>query len=156
MRKRSWTVQQLEEAIKNSTSFRQVLTRLGLREAGGNYFQLQKYTKELKLDTSHFKGKGWNKGLHFGFKPKTALKEILVRKSYFQSYKLKNRLINEGLKPVHCEECGWAETSKDGRLPLEIDHINGDVHDNRLKNLRILCPNCHSLKPTHRGRNMNR
>ncbi|MDE1988391.1 MAG: HNH endonuclease, partial [Patescibacteria group bacterium] len=41
-------------------------------------------------------------------------------------------------------------------LPLELDHINGDRHDNRLENLRILCPNCHSLKPTHRGRNMNK
>jgi len=40
----------------------------------------------------------------------------------------------------------------DGYLPLELDHINGDHHDNRLENLRILCPNCHSLKPTHRGR----
>ncbi|HAN04121.1 MAG TPA: hypothetical protein DCW72_10215 [Elusimicrobia bacterium] len=41
----------------------------------------------------------------------------------------------------------------DGRLPLELDHVNGDNRDNRLENLRILCPNCHSLKPTHRGRN---
>jgi len=153
MRKRSWTIEQLKEAINNSTSFRQVLQKLGLREAGGNYFQLQKYTKELKIDTSHFKGRAWNKGLHLGFKPKIPLERIFIQNSNFQSYKLKNRLIREGLKPAYCEECGWAEKSKDGRLPLELDHINGDVHDNRLENLRILCPNCHSLKLTHRGCN---
>ncbi|MGB4076287.1 MAG: HNH endonuclease [Minisyncoccia bacterium] len=38
-------------------------------------------------------------------------------------------------------------------MPVELDHVNGDRHDNRIENLRILCPNCHSLKPTHRGRN---
>ena len=156
MRKRSWTIEQLKEAVQNSTRFRQVLKKLSLREAGGNYFQLQKYIKELGLDTSHFKGPGWSRGLHFGFKPKIPLKEILVQNSYFQSYKLKNRLFRDGFKTPHCVECGWAKRSEDGRMPLEIDHINGDVHDNRLENLRILCPNCHSLKPTHRGRNQKK
>jgi len=152
-KKRTWTIEQLKEAVKNSTSFRQVLRKLGLREAGGNYFQLQKYVKELKLNTIHFKGRGWNKGLHFPFKPKVPLEKILVQNSYFQSYKLKNRLIQAGLKPPYCEKCGWAERAEDGRLPLELDHINGDVHDNRLENLRVLCPNCHSLQSHYRGRN---
>ncbi len=58
------------------------------------------------------------------------------------------------LKKPECEECGWAKRSEDGRIPLELDHINGDSHDNRLENLRILCPNCRSLEPTHRGMNI--
>lgn len=153
MRKRSWTIEQLKKAVKNSTSFRQVLGKLDLKEAGGNYFQLEKYIKEFEINISHFKGRGWNKGLHLDFKPRVSLEKILVQNSYFQSYKLKNRLIKEGFKLACCEECGWAKKSKDGRIPIELDHINGDVNDNRLKNLRILCPNCHSLKNTHRGCN---
>ena len=85
--------------------------------------------------------------------PRTKLEDILVKNSNFQSYKLKKRLFSAKLKKPRCELCGWAKKTADGRLPLELDHISGDSKDNRLENLRILCPNCHSLQPTHRGRN---
>lgn len=156
MRKRSWTIEQLQEAVKTSTSYRQVLRKLRLREAGGNYEQLKKYVKELKLNIKHFTGIGWSKGLTGIGKIRIATKDILVKESYFQSYKLKKRLFIDGLKLPNCELCGWAEKAVDGRIPLELDHINGDRHDNRLENLRILCPNCHSLQPTHRGKNIKR
>lgn len=153
MKKRKWTEEQLRDAAKNSTSVRQVLSKIGLREAGGNYVQVQKYLRFYKIDTTHFKGKGWNKGLVGIGKPIYSLEEILAENSTYQSYKLKKRLLDANLKPQQCEECGWRERSPDGRIPLELDHINGIRSDNRLENLRILCPNCHSLKPTHRGRN---
>lgn len=152
MRKRSWTEIQLKEAIKRSLSFRQVLYKLGLREAGGNYKQIKKYIKEYNLNISHFKGRGWSAGLKGIGKPRLSLEQILVKNSFFQSFKLKKRLFNVGLKPQKCEQCGWAKRTKNGYLPLELDHINGDHHDNRLENLRILCPNCHSLTLHHRGR----
>lgn len=153
MKKRSWTEEQLKSAVVNSFSYRQVLNKLNLREAGGNYDQVKKYIKEYQLDATHFKGKGWNGGSKNFRRPQIPLKDILVGKSNYQSFKLKNRLFAVGLKLPYCEECGWAERSEDGRIPLELDHINGDRHDNRIGNLRVLCPNCHSLKPTHRGRN---
>jgi len=152
MKKRSWTIDQLRNAVKTSCSFRQVLSKLGLRSTGGNYEQLRKYIRENKLNTRHFRGRGWNAGLRGIGKPRVSLEEILVKNSYFQSYKLKKRLFAADLKPRHCEQCGWKKKTKDGYLPLELDHINGNRHDNRLKNLRILCPNCHSLTSNHRGR----
>lgn len=151
--KRKWTEQDLINAVKTSKSIRQTLQKLGLREAGGNYFQIQKYLIEYKINYSHFTGKGWNKGLTGIGKPRNSLNTILIKNSNFQSYKLKKRLFLEGLKKPFCEECGWSKQAEDGRIPLELGHINGESHDNRLENLRILCPNCHSLKPTHRGRN---
>ena len=63
IRKRSWTEKQLLEATKSSFSYRQVLGKLGLREAGGNYAQIKKYLREFKVDCSHFTGHGWSAGL---------------------------------------------------------------------------------------------
>lgn len=152
-RKRKWSESDLRKAVAQSTSIRQILQKIGLVEAGGNYDQIKKYLKFYKINTSHLKGQGWNKGLRGIGKPIIPLDKILVKNSNFQSYKLKNRLFKEGLKKASCEKCGWAKKSKDGRIPVELDHINGISVDNRLKNLRILCPNCHSLEPTHRGCN---
>lgn len=154
--KKKWTPEQLKDAVKNSRSIRQVITKLGLIPAGGNYEQVKKYIKTYTLDTSHFTGKIWNKGLRGIGKPVRPLEEILVSDSLYQSHSLKKRLFSNKLREPRCEKCGWAERSVDGRLPLELDHINGNKRDNRLENLRILCPNCHSLELTHRGRNSNK
>ncbi|MFT4532329.1 MAG: hypothetical protein ACI9T8_000347 [Candidatus Saccharimonadales bacterium] len=152
--RRSWSDTQLIDAVKESYSIRMVIMKVGLVPAGGNYDQIKTRIKELKLDTSHFTGSRWNVGhrrkqTRYG----TPVKELLVKNSDFQSYKLKTKLFDAGIKSKECELCGWKEESMDGRIPVELDHINGDHKDNRLGNLRILCPNCHSLQPTHRGRN---
>lgn len=153
MKGRTWSEKQLRGAVSNSTSVRQILSKLGLKEAGGNYAQVKKYLKEYSIDISHMKGQAWNKGLKGIGKPRILLKDILIKDSDFQSFKLKKRLFKEGVKKALCELCGWSKETSDGRIPVELDHINGDRRDNRLKNLRILCPNCHSLQPTHRGLN---
>lgn len=156
MKTRSWTEKQLQLAAKKSTSLRQVLHCLNLKEAGGNYTQIQQYLVKYKIDVKHFTGRAWNKGRKGLGQPRIPLDRILRVNNNFQSYKLKKRLFLAKLKSPQCEICGWAKKSIDGRIPLELDHINGDSHDNRLENLRILCPNCHSLQPTHRGRNIKK
>lgn len=56
-----------------------------------------------------------------------------------------------------CSECGWNKVNPvTGKIPVEIDHINGDSTNNRPENLRVLCPNCHSLTPTFRALNVGR
>jgi hypothetical protein len=154
-RKRTWTDDDLRLAVATSRSVSQAIRRLGLIPAGGNYAHIQRCITRLELDTSHLTGKGWNVGM--AFRPRTIpLDEILVKGRWAGSHTLKLRLFREGLKQPRCELCGWAESAAGGRIPVELDHINGDRNDNRLENLRILCPNCHSLQPTHRGLNQRR
>ena len=153
MKSRKWNEESLRVAVATSFSKRQVLHKLGLVEAGGNYEQIGKYITLYKIDSSHFLGQKINLGKIIPREPVYKLKQLLVAGSTFQSYKLKKRLFSEDIKKQECEMCGWAKVSVDGRIPLELDHINGIHSDNRLDNLRVLCPNCHSLQSTHRGRN---
>ena len=153
---RSWSDDDLLEAVRASRSYRAAIIKLGLVPAGGNYVQVQQAVERLGADTSHFTGKGWNEGWRSGYKRDErikALQDVLIIGSTTQSYGLKKRLFHAGLKEPRCELCGWHEMSQDGRIPVELDHINGNHYDNRLENLRVLCPNCHSLQPTHRGKN---
>lgn len=148
-----WTDDELRDAVRSARSIAHVLKTLSLQPAGGNYDVVHRRIAALSLDTSHFEGQAWNRGLVFRPNLPTPLVAVLVANRPTNSHALKRRLIREGLKPAHCELCGWAERAPDGRLPLELDHVNGDRTDNRIGNLRILCPNCHSLQPTHRGLN---
>ena len=155
-RKRKWREEKLLEVVRHSHSIREVLLKLNLIPAGGNYAQIQKYILDEKIDTSHFVGQGWRKGRIIPTVPAHPIQDLLVIHSHVQSFKLKHRLFKEGLKKRRCELCGWARQALDGRIPLELDHRNGNRNDNRIENLRILCPNCHSLQPTHRSRNIKR
>lgn len=143
---------QFRDAVARSKSIASVLRALGLIPAGGNYAVAHQRIEALGLDTSHFTGPGWNKGMQF-VGPRRPLDQILVAGRPTGSHTLKLRLFSEGVKRAACELCGWAQRSPDGRVPVELDHINGDRNDNRLENLRVLCPNCHSLQTTHRGLN---
>src|SRR3989344_3712235 len=95
-KKRTWTVEQLKEAVKTSGSVRQVLTKIGLREAGGNYSQVRKYINELGLEIKHFHGQSWNKGLKIEGQFWYKIEELLVKDSSYQSFKLKYRLFKAG------------------------------------------------------------
>ena len=149
-----WSDGDLRAAVAGSHGVASTIRALGLVPAGGNYDHVQRRIAELGLDTSHFRGQAWNKGLKLTLPPARPLEEMLVENRWTTTHNLKQRLIRAGLKKEACELCGWAERRPfDGAIPVELDHANGDKTDNRLANLRILCPNCHSLQRTHRGLN---
>src|SRR3989344_2621338 len=113
-KQRKWTLDQLNKAVKESSSVRQVLKKLGLIEAGGNYSQIKKYIAEFKINTKHFRGMAWSKGLVGIGKPRHSLEEVLVKDSSYQSFKLKKRLFEARIKTAECEECEWNKRSDDG------------------------------------------
>lgn len=152
---RGYSDNDVVQAVKKSTSLRQTLIKLGLKPAGGNYATLKKTINELGLDTSHFRGKGWLKGEQVSIKVQIPLEKILVENStYSNSSALRQRLIQEGIFIHKCSSCNL-NTWKDKPIPLELDHINGDNRDHRLENLRLLCPNCHAMTSTYRGKNIS-
>lgn len=139
-------------AAMQSNSIAEMCRKLGLKPSGGNYRLMHIAIERFAIDTTHFKGKGWNKGLQFKPFKQKPLDEILISESTYQSYKLKNRLLKEGLKQHICEMCGlsvWLGND----IPLELHHKNGNNKDNRIENLLILCPNCHALTDSYRGKN---
>lgn len=140
------------EAAQKSHSIAGMCRFIGLKPSGGNYRQMHKAISEFKIDVSHFTGQGWNVGLTFKPFEGKPMTEILVQGSTYQSFKLKRRLLKEGIKDGVCECCGlreWQGVS----IPLELHHINGNNRDNRLENLQLLCPNCHALTDSYRGKN---
>lgn len=87
-------------------------------------------------------------------KKQRLLSEILTDGVYHNATKLKKRLFNEGVKEYKCEKCGISEWNGE-HITLEIHHINGNHKDNRLENLQILCPNCHSQTINFNGKSKN-
>ncbi len=83
-----------------------------------------------------------------------SLNEIFEGKyPQFQSYKIKKKMIKQGVIEDKCSICGWDKKPKGSEFtPCELDHIDGNPFNHKRENLRLLCPNCHSLTKTYRFR----
>lgn len=137
---------ELKEMVKNSISYAQVLKKSNMHSKGGAYKTIKNRIMNLGIDVSHFTSKKHGTSINFN---KKSLSEILVINSNYASYNLKRRLIKENLLENKCSECGQPPEWNGKPLTLQLDHINGINNDNRLENLRLLCPNCHTQTETY-------
>ena len=113
-----YSKEELEGIVKECISIRQVLARLGLSlKGGGNYKTVNSFIKDLNIDISHFKKQGWNKGVKFG--PKRPIEEYLSNEVSIQSFRLKNRLIKEGIFEAVCSSCNLTRW-KDVNYPARV------------------------------------
>lgn len=152
-RRRFVSDDEFAKVVRLSYSIAEVMRRLGYRESGGMHRLVAGRIARLNLDNAHFTGQSWALGRKLGPRRVIPLEEVLVRNStYGSTSRLRRRLIAAGLKKPECEECGLREW-RGKPLSLALDHVNGDHTDNRLENLRILCPNCHALTDTWCSRN---
>jgi hypothetical protein len=140
---------EVRDAVLSSHSMSETLRMLGLRPAGGNFRTLKKLIAYCGISTEHFDP---NWGVRLASKKAVQLEDVLVEKSTYDRGKLKRRLYAEGLKQRQCELCGQGEEWHGRQMSLILDHVNGVPTDNRLDNLRIVCPNCAATLDTHCGR----
>lgn len=153
--RRKYSREEFAEAWLSSSSIAQVAKKLGCNTTGGGYVTLKLAARELGLDDAHMTGQGWNVGWKSNPARERAipLLDILVQNStYTTIWRLKRRLLREGMLEYRCYLCGLTEWN--GKpITLQLDHINGARLDHRIQNLRLLCPNCHSQTETFAGRN---
>lgn len=143
-----YTPNQLREAVAKSESWSGVCRLLGISARGGSQSYTKKKALELGCDASHFLGQSYNIGNRSG---KRELSDYLVENcNTISSHDLKLKLIAAGYKEAKCEICNLVEW-QGFPIVLELDHINSNHLDNRLNNLQILCPNCHSLETRRRA-----
>lgn len=156
----NYTNEELQEIIDTSYSYRDILSKVGLSGKSGNFQTLHRSVEERNLSYEQLNK---NRAVHMSDNARDSIKkfqlpleEILIENSTYTNMScLKRRLVDEGILEYRCYICGISEWN--GKpLALQIDHQNGKHSDNRIGNIRLLCPNCHSQTENFSGKKLKK
>ena len=158
---RQYTKEWLEELCAESYSYAEVLRKAGRNDRGGGTNEiLKRKILEYGIDVSHFTGKGWTASPNYvpriGSREKYTIEEVFTKNSIITQKIMRGYVERHNLLEHKCQMCGCDGNWQNGVISLEIDHIDGDNTNHELSNLRYLCPNCHALTETYRGKNKNK
>ncbi len=143
--------EKLEQVIKESKSINEVLKKLGKNDSSGAYKSFHKLIKKYDIDISHF----WTARQHIeeqfknGKIKKILNEDIFIENSIVSRHIVKTRILKEKLLKYECVFCGNDGDWMGKKISLILDHINGYNNDNRITNLRFICPNCDATLDTH-------
>lgn len=149
-----WTLSKDEckKLIDSFNTFSAILKHLNLCPAGGNLKTLRKVFDQYSLNYTKFStGLDHNKGKSFT-NPIINDTDLFTNNSIYSRKTVKHRILSKKLIPYKCEQCGQEPSWNGKELVLVLDHINGISNDNRLENLRFLCPNCNAQQETFCGK----
>lgn len=136
-----YTEDEFRKVVSESTSVADCIRKYGLRQTGGTQAHYKRLIEEWGIDTSHFTGQGWSKGVQFHARRISA--EAVFAKTNTQAKQLRRALFEIG-RVYECVWCGIEAMWNGKPLVIQIDHIDGNTENNNPDNLRFLCPNCHS------------
>jgi Zn finger protein HypA/HybF involved in hydrogenase expression len=140
----------LQDILNSCNTLAEVLLKIDMSLHGNNYKELNNRIKEDSLSLDKLNKN--RKAKSFGGINALDLDKILVENSTYSRQDLKRRLVKENLLKYKCSICNNPGHWNNQELVLQLDHINGINSDNRLENLRFLCPNCHTQTETYAGR----
>ena len=143
-----YTDEALAAAAARSVSYAATLRQLGVPVTGGQHAHLARRIRRAGIDTAHFLGQAHNRGTTWQRRdPLLALVVLPSGSDRPKTTLLRKAMLVSGVVEA-CALCGGDGTWLGQPLRLVIDHISGDWLDNRLENLRFLCPNCHAQTST--------
>lgn len=147
---RDFTINQIEDFCKNSTSFSDLARKLGYSSRGSVLYVIQNFLIENNISYTHFTYRN-----DISKRKRISIEDVFIENSKVSQKTLRNWYKKGSYTPYVCALCGQEPFWKGKSLTLRLDHINGYNKDNRLDNLRWICPNCDSQLDTYNGRNKN-
>lgn len=146
--------QKLEQIVKESFTYSDVLRKFKLSITGGNQNTLRFYIKKFNISVDHFNSKQFL--LESKYRGKRTYEEIFCINSEASGEVAKNYILKSKLMEYKCKECGNDGSWNGKPITLQLEHINGNNRDHRIENLIFLCPNCHSQTNTYGSKNRKR